>query len=156
MAKQNEQPNVLVEDIDHTIHNVAFDYLVLSVYGNSSLSRSPTKFGFVGTTIIIINIKSALIKTHVKLIKKGNFLWLEFFFAKAKYDYDKGNSDYTIKLFIATKVTIVPPFNLHVKLFFHVATFCNNDHCICCHWCVWWNQWQIWTLGCWWDLPKRH
>ncbi len=85
MEKQNEQPIVLVEDIDHTIHNVAFDYLVLSVYGNSSLFGSPTKFiaysslhanviDFVGTTIIIINTKSALIKTHVKLIKKGNFL----------------------------------------------------------------------------------
>jgi len=95
MAKRNEQPTVFVEDIDHTIRNVTFDYLVLSVYGNYSLFGSPTKFiaysslhanviDFVGTTIIIINIKSALIKTHSKLIKKGNFIWLEKFFCQSQ------------------------------------------------------------------------
>ncbi len=31
MAKQNELPTMLVEDIDHMIHNVAFEYLVLSL-----------------------------------------------------------------------------------------------------------------------------
>jgi hypothetical protein len=128
---------VLVEDIDHTIHNVAFDYLVLNVYGNFSLSRSPTKsiaysslhanvIDFVGTTIIIINIKSVLIKTHSKLIKKGNFLRLEIFFIKAKFDYDKGDSNWTIELFIATKVIIVPPFDLPIKLFFHSKHIISN------------------------------
>ncbi len=43
MAQQNERPTVLVEDIDHTICNVAFDFLVLNVYGNSSLFGSLAK-----------------------------------------------------------------------------------------------------------------
>ncbi len=95
---------MLVEDIDHTICNVAFDCLVLSVYGNSSLFRSPTKFviysylhaNFInsnGTTTIIVNIKGALIKTRSKLTKKSNFFLLEFFSIKAKSDYDKGASN---------------------------------------------------------------
>jgi len=104
MAKQNERPTMLVEDIDHIVHNIAFDYLVLSAYGNSSLFKSLGKFvaysylhanviDFVGTTTIIINIKGTFIKTHSKLIKKGNFLWLECSFFKAKSNYDKGNLD---------------------------------------------------------------
>ncbi len=40
MAKQNERPTMLVEDIDHIVHNIAFDYLVLSAYGNSSFLKS--------------------------------------------------------------------------------------------------------------------
>jgi hypothetical protein len=47
----------------------------------------------VGTTTIIISIKGTLIKTHSKLIKKGNFFRLEIFSTKAKFDYDKGDSD---------------------------------------------------------------
>jgi hypothetical protein len=31
MAKQNERPIVLIESIDHTILNVAFNYFVLNV-----------------------------------------------------------------------------------------------------------------------------
>jgi hypothetical protein len=67
---------MLVEDIDHTIHNVAFDCLVLSVYDNSSFFGSLAKsivysylhaniIDFVGTTTIIVNIKGAWIKTHL-------------------------------------------------------------------------------------------
>ncbi len=32
MGKKDEHPNLLVEDIDHTIHNVVFKSLVLSVW----------------------------------------------------------------------------------------------------------------------------
>jgi hypothetical protein len=95
---------VLGEDIDHMICNVAFIYLVLSAYGNYSLIETLAKFvvysylhvhaiNFVGTIIITINIKGNLIKTHSKLIKKGNLLCLENFFIKGKSDYDKGNLD---------------------------------------------------------------
>ncbi len=104
MAKQNERPIMLSESIDHTILNVAFDYFVLNVYGNYSLSGAPTKsiaysslhanvIDFVGITTININIKSVLIKTHSKLIKKGNFLWLENFLVKAESNYNKGDSN---------------------------------------------------------------
>jgi hypothetical protein len=101
MAKKYERLILLVEDIDHTIHNVVFECLVLNVYGNSSISStSPFQFvvfsyphayviDIVGTTIIAISIKGGLIKTHVEFIKKGCFLWLEFFFVKAKINYDK-------------------------------------------------------------------
>jgi len=72
MAKWNERPTVLVEDIDHTIHNVAFDCLVLSVYGNSSLFGSLAKsiaysylhanvIDYVGITTIIVNINEKFI-----------------------------------------------------------------------------------------------
>ncbi len=87
MAKKDELLILLVENIDHTIHNVDFECLVLNVYGNSSISStSPSKFvvfsyshayviDIVGTTIITINIKGGLIKTHVEFIeKKGCFL----------------------------------------------------------------------------------
>ncbi len=95
---------MLLEDIDHTIRNVAFDCLVLSVYGNFSLFGSLAKsiaysylhanvIGSMGTTTIIINIKGTLIKTHSKLIKKGNFFRLEDFSIKAKFVYDKGDLD---------------------------------------------------------------
>ncbi len=95
---------MLVEDIDHTIHNVAFDCFVLIVYGNSFFSRSLAKsivysylhanvIDSVGNTTIIISIKGALIETHFKFIKKGNFLRLENFSIKAKSNYDKGDSN---------------------------------------------------------------
>jgi hypothetical protein len=137
MEKWNEWTTMLVEDIDHTIHNVAFDCLVLSVYVNSSFSRSLAKsivysylhanvIDFVGTTTIIISIKGTLIKTHSKLIKKGNFFRLEFFYIKAKSNYDKRYSNWTIELFITIKVTIVPPFDPLVKLFFHPKDTINN------------------------------
>ncbi len=66
----------------------------------------------VGTTIITINIKGGLIKTHVEFIKKNCFLRLENFSMKAKIDYDKGNFDWTIELSIATKVTTIPTFDV--------------------------------------------
>jgi hypothetical protein len=72
----------------------------------------------MGTTTITINIKGALIKTHSKLIKKRNFL-LENFSIKAKSNYDKGDSNWTIELSTTIKVTIVPPFDPLIKLFFH-------------------------------------
>jgi hypothetical protein len=84
MAKKYEHLVVLVEDIDHTVHNVVFECLVLNVYGNSLISStSLSKFvvffylhedviDTVGTTIIIINMRN-LIKTHDKVIKKGCF-----------------------------------------------------------------------------------
>jgi hypothetical protein len=96
MAKKDERLILLVEDIDHTIHNVVFEFLVLNVYGNSSISStSPSKFvvfsyphayviDIVGTTIIAISIKRGLIKTHVEFIKKGCFLWLEFSFCEGQ------------------------------------------------------------------------
>jgi hypothetical protein len=37
---------------------------------------------------------------------------------KAKINYDKGDSDWTIKLSIATKVTTIPTFDSLVKLHF--------------------------------------
>jgi hypothetical protein len=72
MEKWNERPIVLVENIDHTIHNVAFDCLVLSVYGNSSLFGSLAKsiaysyfhanvIDYVGITTIIVNINEKFI-----------------------------------------------------------------------------------------------
>jgi hypothetical protein len=89
MAKRNECLVLLVEDIDHIIHNVIFEYLVLNVYGNSwfHLNIESVAFSYcranvidtMGTTTIIINIRGSLIKTHVKFIKNGCFLWLEFF-----------------------------------------------------------------------------
>ncbi len=145
MTKQNEWPYVLVENTC----NVVFNCLILSVYGNSSLSRSSTKLityfylhanviDYVGTTTITINIKGTLLKTHFELIKKGNFLRLQIFFVKNKFDYDKGDSNWTIELSIAIKGTIVLPFDLPIKLlidpkdiinnfgWLHVITFCNN------------------------------
>jgi hypothetical protein len=121
---------MLVEDIDHIVHNVAFDRLVLSVYGKSSFFGSLAKsivysylhanvIDSVGTTTIIVNIKGALIKTHSKLIKKGNFLRLENFSIKAKFDYDKRDLDWAIELFTTTKMTIILPFDPLVILIFH-------------------------------------
>jgi hypothetical protein len=60
---------------------LAFSYLHAYVINN------------VGTTIITINIKGGLIKTHVEFIKKGCFFTIGIFFVKAKTDYDKGDSD---------------------------------------------------------------
>jgi hypothetical protein len=70
------------------------------------------------TTIIIINIRGGLIKTHAKFIRKCCFLWLENFSMKAKIDYDKGYFHWAIEFSIATKVTTIPTFDLHVKLHF--------------------------------------
>jgi hypothetical protein len=128
---------VSVEDIDHMICDVAFKYLVLSVYDNYSLTETRAKsvvysylqvdvINFVGTIIITTNVKGILIKTHSKLIKKGNFLCLENFSIKGKFDYHKEDLDWTIELFIATKMTIVPPFNPPIKLVFHPKDTINN------------------------------
>jgi hypothetical protein len=82
MAKRNERLILLVEDIDHTIHNLVFECLVLNVYGNSSISSTypSTSMVFsylhvdvintVGITTFIINIRGSLIETHVEFIKK--------------------------------------------------------------------------------------
>jgi hypothetical protein len=69
MAKRDEHPVLLMENIDHIVCNVVFECLVLNVYGNSLISfTSPCKFvafsylhvdviDTMGTTIITINIK---------------------------------------------------------------------------------------------------
>jgi hypothetical protein len=81
MAKKNECPVFLMEDIDHIVCNDVFECLALNVYGNSSISStSPSKFvvisyfhvnviDIMGTTTITVNIRGGLIKTHVKFIK---------------------------------------------------------------------------------------
>jgi hypothetical protein len=51
---------------------------------------------------------------------------LEIFSIKAKFEYDKGDSVWTIEFSVAIKVTIVLPFDLHVKLFFHSKDTINN------------------------------
>jgi hypothetical protein len=79
----------------------------------------------MGTTTINVSIKGALIKTHSKLIEKGNFL-LENFSVKAKSNYDKGDSNWTIELSTTIKVKIVPPFDLPIKLFFHPKDTINS------------------------------
>jgi hypothetical protein len=86
MAKTDERPIFPLEDIDHIVRIVVFECFVLNVYGNLSIS-STSLFKFVafsylhanvidtmGTTIITVNIRAGLIKTHVKFIKKGYFL----------------------------------------------------------------------------------
>ncbi len=92
---------MLVEDIDHTICNVAFDYLVLSVYSNSCsffwiVPKCITYsylhayvIDFVGTIASIISIKGILIKTHSKLIKKATFYSWNFFLSKANLTMTK-------------------------------------------------------------------
>jgi hypothetical protein len=145
MAKRDEHLVLLVEDIDHTIHNVVFECLVLNVYGNSSISStSPFKFvafsyphayaiDIVGTTIITVNIKGCLIKTHVEFIKKGFFLWLKNFFVKAKTNYDKGDFDWTIEISTTIKMKTIPTFDCPMKLHFlpkdtihNFLTTCSN------------------------------
>jgi len=80
-----------MENIDHIVHNVVFKCLVLTIYGNSSISSTSffksMAFSYfhanviytMGITIIIGNIKGGLIKQHVEFIKKCCFLWLEIF-----------------------------------------------------------------------------
>jgi hypothetical protein len=72
----------------------------------------------MGTTTITVNIKGGLIKTHVKFTKKCCFLRLEIFSMKAKTNYDKGDSNWTIELSTTIKVTTIPTFNPLVKLHF--------------------------------------
>lgn len=133
MIERNEWPYVLVENTC----NVVFNCLILSVYGNSSLSRSSIKIityfyihanviDYVGTTTITINIQGTLIKTHSELIKKNIFLWLEKVSLKNKFDYDKGDSNWTIELSIVIKVTIFFPFDPLIKLFFDPKDIINN------------------------------
>jgi hypothetical protein len=130
MAKKDESPLLLMEDIDHTVCNVVFEYLVLTIYGNLLiLSTPPYKFvafsylhvdviDTMGTTTITVNIRGGLIKTHVEFIKKGCFLQLEIFSMKVKTYYDKGDSDWMIKLSTTTKVTTIPTFDHLEKLHF--------------------------------------
>ncbi len=85
MAKRYEHLVLLMEDIDRIICNVVFECLVLTIYGNSSISSTSLSksmafsylhvdvIDIVGTTIIIINIKKGLIKTHVEFTKKVFF-----------------------------------------------------------------------------------
>ncbi len=68
--------------------------LFFNVYGNSSISSTSfyklvafsylhaTVIDIMDTTIVTVNIKRGLIKTHVEFMKKGYFLWLEFFFCE--------------------------------------------------------------------------
>jgi hypothetical protein len=90
VAKRDEHLVLLVEDIYHIVCNVVFECLVLTVYGNSSISSTSFSksvaflylhvdvIDTVGTTIIIISIRG-FIKTHVEFTKKrlsftvGNF-----------------------------------------------------------------------------------
>jgi hypothetical protein len=87
MAKRNECPILLLEDIDNIICNV---------YGNSLISSTfPSKFvtfsyihayviDIVSITIITVSIKGSLIKTHFTFIKKIVFYNMQNFFMKAK------------------------------------------------------------------------
>ncbi len=80
-----------MEDTDHIICNIAFDYLVVNVYCNSAISSTFfSKFvtfsyihvdaiDIVGITTIIVSIKGSLIKTHFKFIKKVVFHNWNFF-----------------------------------------------------------------------------
>jgi hypothetical protein len=90
MAKRDEI--LLVENIDHIVHKVIFECLVLNVYGNLLISSTfPSKFVafpylhadvivIMGTTTITISIKGGLIKTHAKFIKKRFFFTAGIFF----------------------------------------------------------------------------
>ncbi len=82
------------------------------------------------TTIIIINIRGGLIKTHAKFIRKCCFLWLENFSMKAKIDYDKGYFDWMIELSTSTKVITIPTFDHPMKLHFLPK---DNIHNFFCH-----------------------
>jgi hypothetical protein len=85
MAKRDEHLVLLVEDIDHIIHNVVLECLVLNVYCNLSISFTfPFKYvvfsylyadaiNIVSTTTFAINIKRGLIKTQVEFIKNVVF-----------------------------------------------------------------------------------
>lgn len=81
---------------------------------------------YVGTTTTTVSIKGALIKTHFELLKKINLLWLEDFFVKCKSNNDKGDLDWTIEPSIATKMTIIPPFDPLIKLFSHPMDIINS------------------------------
>jgi hypothetical protein len=82
------------------------------------------------TTTIIVNIGRGLVKTHDEFIKKC-FLWLEYFFVKAKINYDKGDYDWTIELSTTTKVTTILTFDLLVKLhFLRKDTICSFSRCM--------------------------
>jgi hypothetical protein len=128
--KKDERTVLLVEDIDHTICIIIFDSLVLNVYGNLSISStSPFKsmvfsylhgdvIDIVHATTITISVIQGLIKTHVEFIKKDGFLRSENFSMKAKIDYDKGDFDWMIELFIATKMKTISSCDLPIKLHF--------------------------------------
>jgi hypothetical protein len=56
---------------------------------------------------------------------------LENFSIKAKFDYDKGDSNWAIELFTTTKVTTILPFYPTVKLIFHPKdTISNFGRCM--------------------------
>ncbi len=70
-----------MEDIDHAIRNFVFECLCNSSISSTSHSKSMASsyvhadvIYIVGTTIITINIKGGLIKTHVEFMKKGPML----------------------------------------------------------------------------------
>ena len=128
MTKRAEHPTVLLEEINNAIHDVVFECFVLSCYGSTiSPLKSPTHWFFhanvtdiVGTTTIIIIVKENLVKTHVDKLKRGKFLRLENFRVRGRSYYDKGDPDWTIEIYNATKVFEIPPFDPPIKLFFHV------------------------------------
>jgi hypothetical protein len=80
----------------------------------------------VGTPTITMNINDTLIRTHFQLIKKSNFLWLKKISFKGESDYDKRYSNWTMELSTTTKVIIVPPFDLSIKLSFHPKNIISN------------------------------
>jgi hypothetical protein len=72
----------------------------------------------MGTTIITINIKGGLIKTHIEFIKKGCFLQLKKLFMKAKKNYNLFFFDWTIEVSANTKLKTILVFDALVKLHF--------------------------------------
>ncbi len=69
MAKRNKRLILLVEDIDHIIHNLVFECLVLNVHGNSSISSTyPSKsmvFSYLHANVMWVPPHSLLASKEV-------------------------------------------------------------------------------------------
>ena len=94
-----------------------------------STSKFPTRWFFhadvtdtIGITTITVTMKENLVKTHVNKRKRENFLRLQNFSVRGRSNYDKGDSDWTIDISTATKVSEILPFDPPIKYFFHISS----------------------------------
>jgi hypothetical protein len=145
MGRRDEHPILLVEDIDHKIHNVVFKSLVLSmvIHQLHQLLNPWLRFLFSCMCHWYYGYHHNHCQNHKGL--EQNTCWVDFlksmtknyWVVKVKTNYGKGNSKWTIELCIATKMRTITTFVHCVKLSFGLKIQFVILFNTCCNILIW-------------------
>lgn len=100
---------MVIDDLDGTMRDFVFDCYIVSRYDNFDNKEKPKyKYLHVDVTnryrfcIITVTIQGHLAYIHSRKLVVGKFLRLENFSVKGKDAYEKGDSDFVLRISSST------------------------------------------------------